>query len=193
VTTRLEDLSNSFNIDPLKRRSDRQAALTIYESEPLSDATRAAPATQSILAVAHYFYAGEVLTNILFDVTTAGAGTAPTLIKAAVWDSGATPTCKAVSANLATDAMWTAIGIAPVPVAYTFPSEGLYYLAFLKNGAFATTDVQVACVNVNAGMAGAVGSSKRRIARLGTSKTDMAVNDTGSYTGVAQIPWNGWN
>jgi hypothetical protein len=104
-------------------------------------ALSSAPGTQNLFVTRLYLFAGEVVTNVLCHVVTAAVGAQPTLIKLALLDK--TQKVLQVTADLKADAKWTSAGTkafalgAPV----TIPTDGLYYVAFLKNGVFGGTDV----------------------------------------------------
>ena len=100
------------------------------------------PTAGTMYATAIWVPGGATINNLLSLVGTAGVGTAPTAIFGGLADwSGHVV---AQSDNLASNAMWTSIGLATIPLVeapYTVSTEeaGLYYALFLQVGAFGTT------------------------------------------------------
>lgn len=124
----------------------------ISESYPrLITTASVAPTSQQIIAIALGLFAGDVITNCYCSVQTSGVGTAPTLIKMALLDK--TGRVLAQSVNVAASAIWTSLGLKAVPVAYTVTANDLYYVAFLKNGVFTSTEVALARNGMNASFA----------------------------------------
>lgn len=111
----------------------------------------AAPGTQIVFYEAIWLPAGAVITGVVLAVTTAGTSTAPAHFYVGLYNSALNRV--AVSNNLNSGSSQTdgtgnlkALGTSKFAFtgAYTVPSSGLYYLAILKDGAFAGTDVQFA-------------------------------------------------
>lgn len=142
------------------------------------------PTSQSILLVRAPIRAGTLINNILCALTTLGVGTAPTLIKMALLDK--TGKVLEQSANLAGNAMWTAgLGIKTVALGsqVTIPSSDVYYLSFLKNGAFASTDMQLLRVAwPTAAMGAAIGSVP--LSTTVTTQTDYPANGSSVIPGA---------
>jgi len=118
------------------------------------------PGNQSIQAMAMPFSSGMVVTNCHCMLHIIAAGTPPSLIKMGIFDK--TSKMIAQSANLAASAIWTT---APLTVTIaltspvTIPSSDLYYVAFLINGVFGTTQLQLGRVGaLNAALWNAIGS-----------------------------------
>jgi hypothetical protein len=141
-----------------------------------------APGTQSVLTsgtiycCAAGFRSGDVVTNMLCSVATAGAGTAPTLIRQGVADS--TGKMLAVTADTHASAVWTALGLVSVALSapLTIPGTGLYYLCFIEVGAFGTTPMQLRAAGNSGGGPGAVAGFPRALAAQ-AGQTDLpAVN-----------------
>ena len=178
-------------LDPMRRRSDLWNALgVIAVSEPgLTNQGGVNPTSQTIVAGAIYLYAGQAITNIIVGVQTAGTSTAPTGIYLGLWDSASTPNCLAATANLAADARWTSQGwkVNALSAAYTPTTSGIYYAAFLQNGAFAGTNLGVASSQGSGGTSATLVSARPWTA-LGTGKTTMAALDTGTYSVAGSIP-----
>ena len=177
--------------DPLRRAQDTLVSdlgIIAQTGSPVLAGSTAS--TQVIYGAGLHLYAGEVITNIIVCVSTAGTSTAPTDIKLGLWDSG-TPTCVAVTGSLGADARWTSTGfkVNALTGAYTVPSTGFYYPCFWQNGAFAGTALQLIICN-NAGPTNnQIGSGKRPWCTLKTGAASMAVNDTGTYGGGVQDMW----
>ena len=86
---------------------------------------------------------GDVVANVIASITTAAAGAVPTLIRLGLADS--TGKMLAVTADVKSDAQWTALGLGvfPLSAAYTVPADGLFYLCIIEVGAFGGTPLQV--------------------------------------------------
>jgi hypothetical protein len=197
--TRFDAIALSTNINPWRRRADKVTTIGLsgetFDAGVIVGSTTLA--SQTVKATGEYLYAGEVVTNVWVIVQQVASGTAPTLFKLGLWNSAATPVCAAVTAELKDDASWTGSqgykSFVWAGGAYTVPSDGLYYFAALMNGAFGTTNLQLACGTTGVGASNAVGSNRRRHGALGTGITSMAVNDTGTYSSVGSPIWFGWS
>jgi hypothetical protein len=190
MTTPFGGLHSTLDVNPWTRYRDLLGALGVL-SWPLGIPTSGAiPTSQAVLGLAHYLYRDEVVSNLSVPVQTAGAGTAPTAIKLGVWSSAATPACLAVTAELRADASWNSTGWKMFALAsrLTIPSDGLYYGAFLQNGSFGTTNIQLAQAGVVAVVGNPIGSGRRLYGSLKTGATDMAVTDTGTYAQAGSVP-----
>jgi hypothetical protein len=105
-----------------------------------------APATQALYGTLAGFLAGDVITNIIVAVATAGAGTTPTGIYLALYSaSGA---LEAETANLAASAIWTpgagaGYAVCTLSSPFTVPSTAGYYLTFVQNGTWGTTQLKL--------------------------------------------------
>jgi hypothetical protein len=121
---------------------------------------------------------GDVLTNMLANVTTAGVGTTPTLIRQGVADS--TGKVLAVTATSQASAVWTtgnAVASVALTAPLTLPSDGLYYLCMIEVGAFGTTPMQLRKIG-NPANIGAVPGFPRPMAAQ-TGQADLpAVNSS---------------
>ena len=120
----------------------------LAESFPASFvSSQLVPTTQTIFAtlLSRALAAGVAVTSVVFDVTTAAAGTTPTNMYVAILD--ATPATLgnvlAVSADLKANAGWTAAGKQAFPCAYTPSTDIAVMAAILQNGAFGTTPLQL--------------------------------------------------
>lgn len=87
--------------------------------------------------------AGDVITNIVTNTAAAGTSTAPTNIFLGLYSLAGSRL--ALTADLAASSNWTATGPSqsPLTVPYTVTADGGYYVAFLMNGAFAGTALQL--------------------------------------------------
>lgn len=136
-----------------------------------------APTSQSIFLVRAPIRAGTLINNILCALSTLGVGTTPTLIKMAILDK--TGKVLGQSANLNANTMWTAgLGIKTVALSaqVTIPSDDVYYLSFLKNGNFGTTDIQILRVAWPTALIGAAISGGVPLATAVTVQTDYPAN-----------------
>ena len=150
-------------------------------AEPASPATLVAgavPTTTLLYADLVFLPAGVTVSNMVTAVSVAGAGTAPTLIKMGVYSVPGTFIIG--TANVATDAMWLSTGqkVVPLTTPWTVLVAGSYYLVFLINGTFASTNIQLAQWNIG-NVAGAgvglvqYGSSPRMFARASGIVSDL--------------------
>lgn len=100
------------------------------------------PTSQTIHAAWLPLRAGQVVTNVNFFVQTAGAGTVPTSIVCGLANA---TTMLAQTGELKNSAIWTAAGIADAPLSapYTVPTSGLYYVFYLANGTWGTTNLAI--------------------------------------------------
>lgn len=119
-----------------------------------------APATQIVYYALLGLRAGDVVTNLHCALQTAAAGADPTLVKMGLYSTAGTRLAQ--SANLASDAMWDSTGIKTVPLspgAYTVTADGGYYAAFLIDGTFGGTNLQLVRQNSTGAAAGALGAN----------------------------------
>jgi hypothetical protein len=127
--------------------------------------------------------AGDVVTNLVFAVAVAAAGTAPTLIRCGLLDK--TGKVLAVTADLSASAIWTtanAYAVAPLSAPYTVPATDGYYVASVQNGTFGTTNLAVLIWTVTAGFDTAIGSGVP-VGFNQDSQTDLpAVNSSVTMT-----------
>lgn len=184
---------------PLERETDRDSILT--QSFGLTAETvslLAAGGTQAVVSQRLYvssvgLSAGDLISNVCLQITTAAAGTAPTLVKVGIADSAGVMLQQ--SANLAASAIWTASGIVVAPLAAAVPitADGLYNLMYLQNGTWGTTNVTFA----NSGLGNAnsqVGSGPKRYRIIG-GQTDLPANGVALAAGGGSttLPWMGCN
>lgn len=150
--------------------------------------------TQAIYGSLVGLAAGDVITNIVACVPVAGAGTVPTLIKLAIVSTAGV--VLAATANIAASAGWTSVGLPQFALTtpYTIPSNGGYYIAFLQNGAFATTPLQLMRVGSNnIATVSAIGSGVAAYVAGGTGKTDITGTLTLTNPGGGTSLWFGVN
>lgn len=133
--------------------------------------------------------AGQVVTNLWICVATAAAGTTPTTIKLAITDyAGAR---KGVTANVVADAKWTSTGYKSFALAdpYTVETTDVYEIAFLQDGSWGTTALQLQRV------AGATPTpslnSRYAYATWGTGQTDIGTSLTFSAANTPLANWVG--
>lgn len=113
--------------------------LKAMSCDPRMCTNTVAPGSQLLAVAAIGLNAGDTISNILFCLTVAASGTAPTLARAGIFDS--TFALVASTADLHASAIWTATGYATAALSASYsPSvSGLYYAGFLKNGTWGTT------------------------------------------------------
>lgn len=142
------------------------------------------------------FNAGDVVTNIVTCVTTAGAGTVPTGLYVGLYSAAGT--LLADSANLASSSIWTSTGFAVAPLLggtpgpYTIPTTGGYYLMILENGAFATTPMQVVARGLQAGMVKVIGAG---VPFAGVQTAQVTPPSPATIVGNSSVAniWLGWS
>lgn len=199
MTTRLDAVPNTQDVDPWRRRADYLLALGLKGEtfEAPSAGVGLAPTSQTIFASSWYLYAGETVTNLVVETVVAGVGAAPATIKLSLWEVAGGPIARAVTANLAGDVGWTntpGYKVYALGTPFVVGASGLFYPAVLKDGAFATTDVQLLAGALSSRASDAVPTGNpRRFPKLGTAKTDVLVGDTATLTGPSQPIWFGWN
>ncbi len=131
--------------------------------------------------------AGDVVTNMLASVATAGSGTTPTLIRQGVADS--TGKVLAVTADSHASAVWTSAAVASVALTapLTIPSQGLYYLCIIEVGAFGTTPMQLRGASNSGSGPGAVSGFPRSLATQAGQADLPAVNSSITLGGSTTI------
>ncbi len=179
--------------NPKSSRLEDFAADTGIIAQPtLTLVTGAAAATQVIYGTGVHLYAGESITNIIVNVTTAGAGTTPTNLRLGLWNSAATPVCVANTPDIAATGSLTSNGYKVTAISagpYVVPASGLYYAAVWQNGAFGSTPVAFSVINQSGPQANTI-VTKAPFVQLKTGATTMAVGDTGTYgTGGVTCFW----
>lgn len=111
--------------------------------EPEISAVALAPTSQTIYFESLWLPAGVPVGNLFFWIATAGAGTTPTGIYGFL-DNGSTVVAQ--TANETANAKWTQTGWKKfaLAAAYTPLASGYYRVCFLQNGAWGTTQMQLA-------------------------------------------------
>ena len=155
--------------------------------------TNFAPTAGHVYGSGVYLYAGEVVSNIVTQITASGSGSLPTLTKVGIWSSVATPACLAVSNDISSSLTATGFVQLPLSSSYTVTSDGVYYLALLGVGTFGTNQPKYPTNNLFATPANQIGSNTWFAPTLKTGATDMVVTNTGSYTTSTQNIWMGCN
>jgi len=143
--------------------------------------SQAAPTSQTIFASLVTLYAGMTVTNLHCAVGTAAAGTDPTLIKMALCSKAGVVLQQSV--NEAADAKWDSKGTKTVALAspYAVTATDGYYVCFLINGTFGSTNLQlVRSLVIDSGSMTAVGSGVVPICSQ-ASQTDFQAT-SGSQT-----------
>jgi len=135
----------SLSSSMVNRDGIRRTGLNIL-AEPFHAAVASSNAVLAggvAYAMAVGLRAGDVLTNMFTNVITAGAGTAPTLIRQGVCDSAGV--MLAVTAQSQASAQWTATGTSTIALTapLTIAADGLYFLCIIEVGAFGTTPLQL--------------------------------------------------
>lgn len=156
-----------------------------------------APTVQSVVATQILYgsmgglVAGDVVTNLIANVITAGVGTAPTSIFVAIYKTDGT--LMASSGNLAASAIWTTVGwaIAPLSAPFTVPTSGGYYFCLLQDGVFATTAMQIHRGTQTTAVDQSLIAGKARPCVLQTGRT--ALPSPATFTPSTGNYWMGWN
>jgi hypothetical protein len=103
--------------------------------------------------------AGDVVASIACSIDAVGVGTPPTAIYVGLYTAAGARV--ALSNDLSASSIWTAsTGRVPAPLSgnYTVPTTGAYYCAFLENGAFGSTALQLNSGPNTAGLGTAFGA-----------------------------------
>lgn len=164
-----------------------------WSGDPAYYAAAAAAANQEVQAKSIWLPFGVPVSKIILRTTTAGAGTAPTGFFVGI---GNATKMLAQSANLNNSAALTntaglqvfALSAAYTPNPTDSPS-GLFYVVFLQNGAFGTTNVQFgrsggifvppAGIGIDAG-------------RAGTAQSALAANGNAYSSALAAAGGQDW-
>jgi hypothetical protein len=177
-------------VDSWTRRRDFLAALGLISLGQDAE-VGAVQTSQTVYGSAFYLYPSETITNICACVQTAASGTAPTGIYLGLWqDVSGTPTCVAASANLGSDSRWASQGwkVCALSSPYTPGAAGIFYAAYLINGSFGTTNLQLAVNGALGPVGGAIGASLRRFGSIAAGATAMAAANTGTYGQAGSVP-----
>jgi hypothetical protein len=137
---------------------------------------------------------GDVITNVVVDISTAAAGTAPTLIRLGIADK--TGKILAVTADVHADAQWTSTGFKQFPLTspLTIGTSDSYFACILENGAFGTTALRLVETGAPGTNYGVIGSGTAPWMWM-NGQTDLpAVNSSMTLiTGGNIVPWFGVN
>jgi hypothetical protein len=153
----------------------------LFSSIGAGNVSLSSVASQYLFGTPLGFAAGDVVTNIICAISTAGVGTAPTLIKLGLCDTSGT--VLGVTANVASDAQWLTqgYGVFPLSSPATIPSQGIYYALLLLNGDFGSTALVLSYSNswLNATIGGVhVNIGKTPVTDIGATVT-VANNGSG--------------
>lgn len=142
-----------------------------------------APATQKILFTSVTLRAGDIATNMLTSVQQGAAGTNPTTIKLGLYAADGSSRL-AVTGNLNADAKWTSVGFKSFAFAapFTVTTTGIYLAAFLSDGVFGTTVLQLHQIAGNAGPGSALNGAWPA-GTGGTGQTDLGTTITPATSG----------
>ncbi len=167
-----------------------------FPLSPLVDwRTQLTIASQVIYGTLCPFVAGDVVSNVVSYVTTPGSGTPPTGIYVAIYSTAGVQ--QAVSANLASSAIWTnsTAGVnspfEPAPISWTCPTTGVYYLCFLQNGTWGTTAMRFDAGNQGGWVRYNNLSGGNAISVTQSSQATFPTPAT--FSGNPNTVWFGWN
>lgn len=151
-----------------------------------------APTAGSIYGFLLGLLAGDLVTNIVVPVVTAGAGTAPTLIRLGLADPSGV--VRAVTADLHASSLWTTANTlvaCPLSSPLTVSTTGGWRVLLLQVGSWGTT--ALALGRTTAFSAGALtvqpGGGIRRLGTYGTGATDLPAVGS-SLAAVGNTPTN---
>jgi hypothetical protein len=116
----------------------KAAGIVSENYDPVLSTAGTAPTTQKVFGDLFGFSAGQVLTGILTRNVVAAAGTLPTTARFGIAD--AQGNMLAISGNVNALANWAAgPNLQPFATPYQIPSDGGYYLCFVVNGTWGST------------------------------------------------------
>lgn len=162
----------------------------------LAAASGSTVTSQIIFGSAVFLRKGETVTNIITAVTTAAAGTTPTTIRLGIMSSALV--MQAITGNLNANAIWTSVGTkaAPLSAAWVVPSDGIYFIVLISNGAFGTTALQLAKAQSSIATLGqALAGFPPKYGQFGAAQTDLpAVGASASaWSSNATFFWFAFN
>lgn len=106
--------------------------------DPVVATAGTAPATQKVFGDLFGFSAGQVIAGIVLRNVVAAVGTLPTTVRVGIAD--AQGNMLAISGNLNALANWAAgPNLLPFATPFTVPSDGGYYVCFVVNGVWGST------------------------------------------------------
>jgi hypothetical protein len=160
--------------------------LIVENFNPVLATAGTAPATQVAYGEVVGLANGELITGIALWNQVAAAGTLPATARFGIADS--TGKILAISGNENALAQW-AVGINKHPLAapYTIPADGLYYLCFVVNGVWGTT--QPTPLRVTGGLGAAMVPTPQRTFQW-AAQTDLpAVGSSLTLATGSAVPY----
>lgn len=157
--------------------------------DPVGATAATAPATQVVYGDSFGFAVGTVITGIVLRCGVSAAGTLPTTARVGIADS--TGKILAISGNVNALANW-AVGPNKIPFAapYTILADGTYYLCFVVNGTWGTTQPTPLRVTGGLGAALVAISGKAIPAFQWSGQTDLpAVGSSLTMTTGSAVPY----
>jgi hypothetical protein len=119
-------------------QSWRASGIQAENFDPVLATAGTAPTTQKVFGDLFGFSAGQVVTGVVIRNVVAAAGSLPTTVRVGIAD--AQGNMLALSANLNALANWAAgPNLLPFTTPFTIPSDGGYYICFVVNGTWGTT------------------------------------------------------
>lgn len=119
-------------------QSWRASGIQAENFDPVLATAGTAPATQKVFGDLFGFSLGQVLSGIVLRNGVAAAGSLPTTARVGIAD--AKGNMLAISGNLNALANWAAgANLLPFAAPFTIPSDGGYYICFVVNGVWGTT------------------------------------------------------
>jgi hypothetical protein len=171
-----------------------QAFGLIAQNMRIDNATSTNALTAGTINAAGIWLPGSItVTNIVYRLTTAGAGAAPTGMYVGLVDPHGDVI--AVSNNLASSSVWTGVGMREVPlsapVTLSDSEVGLYYAMLLQVGSFGTTQPVFARgilwggSGVNGALAyGAMGTGVSALPAVGSQATIVSAGGLNLWVAV---------
>lgn len=131
--------------------------------------------SQQLYAVAIGLDAGDTASKIVLGLNVTASGTAPTLARFGLYDSGLA-NLLASTADTSADAQWSASSQSFISFSFTTPyavtATGLYYVAALVNGTWSVTQPTILAqgdFNASFGVALVAGASPRTQGKSGVT------------------------
>lgn len=159
------------------------------ESEFPKNAAQIGTGSQVLTARLLGFRVGDVINNVIVWVSQAATGAAPTGIYAAVYNNTAR---LAISGNEKSNAIFTTTGAAVIPLAasYTVTANAGLYLAFVQDGPFGGTNLNLTRDGNNSYLTGAIGSG---LPRFVTQSGQASPPSPASWTAASHNVWFAWS
>jgi hypothetical protein len=173
------------SIAPLTAISLTARGLITETWSPYINPNNQAPGTQTLYGTLVPLRGGQIVSNVVICVATAGTGTPPTGFFVALYTT--TGVQLGVSANQNTSTVLTTQGYGALPLItpVTIPADGGYYPCFLQNGTFGgTTVAYIRTANSTGGQSGQFGSAARPVVKQTGQATppSPATFVTGDFT-----------